>query len=243
VNGVYGFLGQDGAVDELQSTYDNLASGPLGDTSAGVGYNSSVIQRYVIAAFRRLCRALPADARILDVGCGNGIFWEALWDRRPALGVDYSLAMCARAQARGLKAYQANAFALPFADAQFDLVYCAETLQCIDDAPALFAEFARVCRPGGHVVVSSSNAASLLRRVMKATRRLKPHPVWGASREMIHRTAEQMDAAARGLPLKSDMVCWTHFPFPMLRCQASTRNMLEWASTNVAVRFVKQPSS
>ena len=164
-------------------------------------------------------------------------------DRRPALGIDYSLSMCALARARGMVAYQANAVALPFADAQFDIIYSAEMLQFIDDLPALFAEFARVCRPGGRIVVSTPNAASLLRRGLKVARRFRPHAVWAAYRPVALRTAEELAIAARGLPLKLNLACWIHSPFPWRRCRASARNRLEWMATNAVVRFVKQPSA
>ena len=239
---IYGFLGE-AAADRWQARFDDLASGPLGDTSAALEYRSPMQQRYLIEAFRHLCRTVSADARILDVGCGNGIFWEALLDRQRSIGIDYSLSMCALASARGMTAYQGNALALPFADAQFDLIYSAEMLQFIDDLPALFAEFARVCRPGGRIVVSTLNAASLLRRGAKAARRLRPHPVWSAYRPVVLRNAEEIALAARGLPLELDMVCWIHFPFPWRRCRASARNPIEWMATNAVARFVKQPSA
>lgn len=240
--GVYGFLEQVAVADEMHKTFDDLATGPRGDTSAGVGYVSPVQQRYLIETFRRVCGPTSPDARILDVGCGNGIFWQTLWNRRRAIDIDYSLSMCVRAHARGMIAYHGNALALPFADAQFDLLYSAEMAQCIDDLAALLAEFARVCRPGGRIVVSTSNATSVLRRGLQAARKFAPHPVWAKNRPMIMRTADEMAGAARGLPLKLEMACWTHFPFPWVRCRPFARNRFEWAASNAVVRFVKQPA-
>jgi SAM-dependent methyltransferase len=240
--GIYCFLGQAETVNEWQNTYEDLASGPLGNTSTADEYRSPIQHRYIIAAFRRVCGAIPPNARILDVGCGNGIFWESLLGGPRAIGIDYSLSMCVLARARKLLAYQANALALPFADEQFDLIYSAEMLQLIDDLPALFAELARVCRPGGRIVVSTLNAASLLRRVLQAARKLRPHPAATANPPAIKRTAEEICIATRRLPLELDIACWTHFPFPWMRCQASTRNMLAWAASNVVVSFVKKSS-
>jgi SAM-dependent methyltransferase len=238
--GIYGFLGEVEAIDEWQSTFDDLASGKRGHTSAGLGFRSSFQHRYLIEAFRQACGAIPADARILDVGCGNGIFREALFNRRRVVGVDYSLNMCILAHARSMTAYQANALALPFADGQFDLVYSSELAQCITDLSALLTEFARVCDTGGRIVVSTINATSLVRRGLQAARTLRPHPVWGANRPVIMRTAADIAVAARGLPLKLDMVYWTHFPLPWLRPRASVHNLLAWAASNVIIRFVKQ---
>ncbi len=243
IKGIYCFLDRTETVDQWQDTFDELASGPLGNTSTAVEYRSPTQHRYIIAAFRTLCGSVPAEARILDIGCGNGIFWESLLGGRRVVGIDYSLNMCVLASARKMVAYQANALALPFADAQFDLIYSAEVLQYAENLEILLAELARVCRPGGRIVVSTLNAASLMRRLFQALRRFRTHPIGTANPPVIKRTAEEISIAARGLPLKLDMTCWTHFPLPWRRCRASTHNLLAWAATNVVVRFVKKPSS
>jgi SAM-dependent methyltransferase len=240
VDGIYNFLDPEAGIDDLQSTFDDLASGPERDTSAGVGYLSPLQQHNAIRAFQRLSPSVSAQTRILDVGCGNGLFWEMLLKRRQAVGVDFSLGMCRLARARGLITYQANALALPFADDQFDLLYCPETLQCIEDLAALFREFVRVCRPAAHIIVSSSDSASLIRWLLQAARKLKPNAVWKRNRPIIPRSAEEIVAAIRGLPLDLEMVCWTHFPLPWLRCRASTGNAFEWAASNVTLCFVKR---
>ena len=86
--GVYSFVVPTDSIDEWQNTYEKLATSSLGNTSMAVQYRSPLQQHYVVNAFRDLCSDLNPDARILDVGCGNGIFWEKMLDARPALGVD-----------------------------------------------------------------------------------------------------------------------------------------------------------
>src|SRR5262245_38409772 len=117
--GVYRCVIQAARIQYWQDTYDAVATGALSDTSPGMLYSSPVQQR--VAAFRQLCGEFTAGERILDVGCANGMFWEALLDRKPAFGVDFSLEMCVLARARGMVAYHADALCLPFADDQFDL--------------------------------------------------------------------------------------------------------------------------
>jgi SAM-dependent methyltransferase len=236
---VYCFLEPDGPADEWQRTFENLASGESGDTAAGLAIVSPTQHRYLIEAFRRACGSIPANARILDVGCGNGLFSAALLGGRAAAGVDYSLNMCLLARKRGLIAYQANALALPFADGQFDLVYSSELAQCVEDLPTLLAELTRVCRGSGRIAISTLNGSSFLRRAVRIARIVRPHPVWGAIRPVAMRTADDIAIAARGLPLTLDAVYWTHFPFPWLRRSASVRNVLDWAASNVLIRFVK----
>jgi len=239
--GVYRFMVQSGPINDWQNTYDEVATGSLRDTRASLLYRSPVEQR--VATFRLLCGDLPMGARILDVGCANGMFGEALLNGHPTVGVDFSLEMCVLARARGMIAYQADALALPFADEQFDLVYGAGLLEHISDLAGLFAELARVCRPGGRVVVGTANKVSLARRVMRLVRRVKPHPLAVMRRPIIMRAVDELEAEARRVSLVLDMVCWTHFPLPWQRCSKSARNIFAPLATNVFTRFVKRPSA
>lgn len=102
-----------------------------------------------------LVRAVPADARsVLDVGCGNGNLLNAL-ERVPVrAGTDRAI--------RGLRhvrapAVLASAHRLPFADASFDAVVCAEVLEHLDDAilESTVNELQRVARRW--IVVSVPN--------------------------------------------------------------------------------------
>lgn len=240
IEGIYSFLDQQSSVDEWQDTFEGLAAGPLGDTSTAVEYRSARQQKYLISAFRRVCGVIPPQAKILDVGCGNGIFSHALLGGRSVIGVDYSASMCFLANKRNLRAFQANAFALPFADQQFDLVYSAELLQYAEDLTALLAEFARICKPGGRVIVSTLNAVSVLRWVFRIARLVMPGGDEGTHSPLIKRSIRQISDSARGIPLDLDIVCWNHFPFSWVLCRSSARNVFAWAATNLVVCFVKK---
>jgi SAM-dependent methyltransferase len=161
MNGIISFLPET-PVNEWQKFYDTKAA-EKGNTTHGVGYRWPIQHSYIVKGFRRILGDNPPEVAILDVGCGNGLFWQALFDRHPAVGIDFSLPMCLLAQAKGMRVYQADATALPFAADQFDLVYSAEIAQCVPDLEAFTQELARVCRPGGRIVVSTLNGASLLR--------------------------------------------------------------------------------
>src|SRR4029077_10511260 len=70
----------------------------------------------------------------------------------------------ARLQSRWLRRFErvrADAYALPFATASFDLVFSNLMLQWCDDLDAVFAEIARVLKPGGLLLFSTFGPGTL----------------------------------------------------------------------------------
>ncbi len=95
-----------------------------------------------------------AGRRVLDLGCGLGGYTQALSERGArVVATDLSLPTLAGLPAAWPRVC-ANALALPFADAAFDLVFCASLIEHVPDAPALLREIRRVARLGGHAYVS-----------------------------------------------------------------------------------------
>ncbi|HKX46530.1 MAG TPA: class I SAM-dependent methyltransferase [Planctomycetota bacterium] len=95
-------------------------------------------------------------ARVLDLGCGMGGFLAglaALGGRVFPSDVDVeSLARCAeRGFPRGVVS---SGYALPYADASFDLVCLFDAIEHIEDDARAMREVARVLRPGGRVMVT-----------------------------------------------------------------------------------------
>jgi 2-polyprenyl-6-hydroxyphenyl methylase/3-demethylubiquinone-9 3-methyltransferase len=61
---------------------------------------------------------------------------------------------------------------LPLADQSLDGILCSSVLEYVSDPVACLAEFARVMRPGGRLVVSVANRKSLVRKAQVGTHRL-----------------------------------------------------------------------
>lgn len=102
------------------------------DAGAGTG-------RHMLEASRRECHVVAADIQV-----------EELWKARNFLGL-----------LRGMGAVRGDVdfllgegLKLPFADASFDRVICAETLEHVPDDRALVRELVRVLKPGGTMAVS-----------------------------------------------------------------------------------------
>ena len=100
-----------------------------------------------------------ASGRLLEVAAGTGIVTEALARHlAPAVEIvatDLNQAMLDHAATKpGLKRVtlrQADALALPFDDASFDVVISNGVVDLIPDKDAVFSEITRVLRPGGRI--------------------------------------------------------------------------------------------
>lgn len=106
------------------------------------------------AALDRL--AVGAGHRVLEVGCGSGVFLRAAADRGAAVtGVDSSerLVEFARRRAPEADVRVADLQALPFGDDGFDVVAGFNAFFFSSDMVAALREAGRVARPGGSVVI------------------------------------------------------------------------------------------
>jgi len=109
--------------------------------------------------------------RVLDAGCGPGIYAEELVRRGAnVVAVDVTPEMIELARKRlGTRARTLRAdleHPLDFAgDAEFDVVLCALMLDYVEDWAPLFAEFFRVLVPGGTLVYSHGHPMSDYRLV------------------------------------------------------------------------------
>lgn len=104
--------------------------------------------------------------RVLDAGCGSGLYCELLLDRGARVtGVDESAGMLAHARrrlaGRDVELHHADLRGpLPFADGSFDGIVSALVMHYLRDwAPAL-TEFRRVLRPGGWLLFSTGHPAA-----------------------------------------------------------------------------------
>jgi SAM-dependent methyltransferase len=110
---------------------------------------------WLTAEADRLARLLGAGARVADIGCGPGHHTLLLRERGlRATGFDLSAEMLAALGTPGL--VRADMLALPIAEAVLDGVWCSAALLHVPRSmvPAALAEFARVLRAGGELVLA-----------------------------------------------------------------------------------------
>ncbi|MBK5926247.1 class I SAM-dependent methyltransferase [Rhodobaculum claviforme] len=98
---------------------------------------------------------------VLEVGVGTGLALPGYAPHLRVTGIDYSDEMLAKARAkvdaRGLSQVQElrqmDARVLDFPDASFDTVVAMYLVSVVPEPERVVAEMARVCKPGGEVVI------------------------------------------------------------------------------------------
>ncbi len=126
---------------------------------------------------RRAVRALrlPRGSLVADLACGTGDFCRELQrSGYRVVGFDFSLGMLSRARTRA-PLVQADILHLPLPDRSVDGATCGFAMRNVVDLPSLFAETARVVRPGGRVAFLET--AQPDGRLMRAGHRVYFHRV------------------------------------------------------------------
>jgi 2-polyprenyl-6-hydroxyphenyl methylase/3-demethylubiquinone-9 3-methyltransferase len=118
------------------------------------------------------CLTLTA-LHVLDVGCGGGLLAEEFARLGCAVtGVDPSQKSLTAAREHAAIAglpitYQrGSGEALPFVADSFDVVYCCDVLEHVDDLGQVIAETARVLKPGGVYLYDTINRTPRSRLVV-----------------------------------------------------------------------------
>ncbi len=129
------------------------------DDAARLGHPSYVWragQERRLALVRKWARL--DGARILDAGCGVGMYTGQFRRFSPHVtGVEVDPSVAAQAAARLPGIVLAPAEALPFADGSFDVVFSHEVIEHVTDDAAAASEMVRVTAPGGRIVLFCPN--------------------------------------------------------------------------------------
>ena len=113
----------------------------------------------------RYCEGMPADGRVLDVGCGDGFHLQLLRDfGKPGWtleGVDASSQAVAAGKQAGLTIQHGRLEALNLPDSYYDRILLIQTIEHLGDPAATLSAIRRVLKPGGSVTVVTDNVRSL----------------------------------------------------------------------------------
>ncbi|WP_264021948.1 class I SAM-dependent methyltransferase [Mycolicibacterium pyrenivorans] len=141
-----------------------------------------------------------ATGEVLEVAVGTGLNLEAYPAGITLTGIDWSDAMLDGARRRAAELgrtatlQQADAHALPFADASFDTVVCTFGLCAIPDHVKAIKEMTRVLRPGGKLILVD-HVASTSRIARGVQRFLETFTVPLGGEHFLRRPSVQVRAA------------------------------------------------
>ncbi len=112
---------------------------------------------------------LNEQPAMLDVGCSVGATLRGAeqlgWK---ATGVDVSQAAVDICRANGLDAHVIQGPGLPFEDATFDVLTNWHVIEHVEDVLATLAEWNRVLKPGGIMILETPNSSYLKARILRA---------------------------------------------------------------------------
>jgi len=150
--------------------YDRLADG-WWDENGFLYFLKAVANPWRVPYFQRVLQELQVDARekrALDVGCGGGLLAEEFAVMGFAVtGIDPSEKSLAAARAHsamsGLEIDYRHGYGdkLPFESQSFDVVYCCDVLEHIQNWDTVIGEISRVLREGGVFLYDTINRTML----------------------------------------------------------------------------------
>lgn len=129
------------------------------------GFVHKVRSRLEAKRLLQLCKDLPDDARILDVGCGDGFHLNLLkkygkksWTLE---GVDVDKRAAAMAERSGLKVHLGNIEELDLPKNSYDLAIMFQTIEHVERPEKVLSAVREVLKPGGKLVVVTDNTDSI----------------------------------------------------------------------------------
>ncbi|MEA3140956.1 MAG: hypothetical protein QOK23_3125 [Gammaproteobacteria bacterium] len=142
-------------------------AGLLGDTpDRDYSRKLQLFNAYAQSEIRQVIAglALRPGMRILEAGCGTGeaLAWlqEAAGTPGIVMGIDLSAAHVCAARKRAtaqIEILQADFMLAPLPLANFDLIWCANTIHHLPDRAQAVSRLASLLRPGGRVALAQSS--------------------------------------------------------------------------------------
>jgi SAM-dependent methyltransferase len=136
---------------------------------------------------------IPRGGRVLDAGCGRSLFTEI----RPewpftivAADVDHDLLRSRQKSFPGVRWAVAGAHPLPFRDRAFDALFAGELIEHLADPRVAVAEFHRVLRPGGALILTTPNRLRWANHVDGSERPYSPDHLSELSYDEVRRLLE-----------------------------------------------------
>lgn len=175
-----------------------------------------------------LLRRLPAEAKILDLGCGNGSF-DSSGLRATVVGVDLE-----SGSSPPLRFVRGDASRLPFAAGAFDAVVSNHSLEHVEDLDGCLQEIARVLKPNAMLYVAVPDSTTFCDRLYRWLADGGGHVNPFSSAAALSQKIE----TATGLPHRGTRTLCTSFSFlnrKLRRTRAPRRLLLIGGGTQTSL--------
>jgi SAM-dependent methyltransferase len=164
------YLNPRPALDELPRIYPPTYHS-LDFSAEKFGFVYTARSRLEAMRLLRWCRGLPDDARIIDVGCGDGFHLRLLrrygkpgWRLE---GVEPSERAAAMAGRAGIRVHRGIIQQVDLPSDAYDLALLIQTIEHVDAPLEVLREVRRILKPGGRVVLVTDNVDTLDFRIFR----------------------------------------------------------------------------
>lgn len=95
--------------------------------------------------------------KCLDAGSGSGFITSELNKIIPTIGLEISNIALEKARKNhpSIKFVKGSVTGMPFENSQFDCIFASELVEHVLDTEAMFSEFNRVLKEGGHLIITT----------------------------------------------------------------------------------------
>lgn len=158
------YLAEFPSEEELGEIYNSDYFASEQDRERGYRNRSDgpAISRTIRRRLTRMRKFLPAGARVLEIGAGNGLFGERAIDEFEYVGIDLSQEAVRDARAKGLDVYCASLERFVNTGPLFDGVTLYHVFEHLPDPHDALATIVRLIKPGGHLFLVTPDTESLL---------------------------------------------------------------------------------
>ncbi len=174
-------------------------------TAENFGLAHRVRRRLEARRLLSYCRGLQENARILDIGCGDGFHLGLLREfGRPTWrleGIDTSERAVNAARAAGLTVHLGNVETASLDESSYDLILLIATVEHVSDPASVLGTVRKLLRPGGRAVIVTDNTETLDFRIFGSSH-------WGGYHfprhwNLFNRRALELLAKKAGLSVES----------------------------------------
>jgi len=158
------FLSPRPAITEFEKIYPaNYHAFDFSEEKFGVAYK--IRSKLEAARFLEVCKGLPDNAAIVDVGCGDGFHLNLLrkygnksWSLE---GIDLDKRAIEMAERRGFVVHQGTVESIDLPSNRYELAFMIQTIEHVENPVEVLLGIRRILKPGGRLVIVTDNTGSV----------------------------------------------------------------------------------